>query len=92
MRVSQGVMNGNILRKVDPKYPREAKAKHIQGDVILSVQIDREGNVSVSKVESGPAVLADAATAAVKQWKYKPMTLNGEPVAVETIIKIQFHL
>lgn len=91
-RVSQGVMERNLVRKIHPVYPEGAKAQRIQGDVLLRVHIDREGNVSDLKVEGKPSLLDDAAIDAVKQWKYKPMTLNGEPVPVETIIKIRFQL
>jgi protein TonB len=91
-RVSPGVAQGNLLRKVNPHYPREAKENHVQGDVILQVTIDREGNVGNLRVVSGTPVLADAALDAVRQWKYRPYKLNGEPVAVVTTIEIQFHL
>jgi TonB family protein len=92
LRVSQGVMEGNVVRKVNPVYPVEARAARIQGDVILEVTISREGDVSHLAVISGHPLLADAATNAVKQWKYKPYLLNGNPVEIESTIKIQFHM
>lgn len=92
IRVSHDVMAANLLHKVDPRYPRDARAKHIQGDVILLATIDKQGNISGLKVVSGNPLLADAATEAVKQWKYAPFLLNGEPVEVETVLKIQFHM
>jgi periplasmic protein TonB len=92
LRVSSGVAEGLKIHDVKPKYPREAKEKGIQGDVLLQVMIDEKGHISDLKVVQGDPILAAAATDAIKKWKYKPYLLNGEPVQVETTIKIQFHL
>jgi len=92
IRVSQGVMEANVLHKVQPDYPAEAKANHIQGDVIFVANIDEQGNIAELKIVSGPPELAQAATEAVRQWKYKPFTIDGEPVEVETVIKIRFQM
>ena len=92
LRVSQGVSNSNLLEKVQPVYPLEARADHIQGDVILQVTISKEGKVTALKPISGPPVLVEAAMDAVRQWTYKPYTLNGQPVEIETSIKVQFHM
>ncbi|MGC2696216.1 MAG: energy transducer TonB [Candidatus Angelobacter sp.] len=92
IRVSSGVAEGLLLHKVDPKYPREAKKEHIQGTVLLEITIDRQGNVANMKVVQGDPTLADAAMDAVKQWKYKPYILNGEPIEVETVVRIIFHM
>lgn len=83
---------GLILHKVNPKYPAEAREKHIQGDVILQATINKQGDVAQLKLVKGDPILADAAMDAVKQWKYKPYLLNGEPVEVETTVKIIFHM
>ena len=91
-RVSPGAAEGNLLRRVDPRYPQEAKRNHIQGDVILQTTIDRDGSIRNLRVVYGAPVLAQAAVDAVRQWKYRPFKLKGEPVAVETAIKIRFHL
>lgn len=91
-RVAPGVANGNLLRKVDPQYPEEAKRNHVQGEVILQATIDRDGNIANLTIASGPAILAQAAFEAVRQWKYRPYKLNGEAVAVQTTIKIRFQL
>jgi TonB family protein len=82
----------NPLHKVNPEYPPEAKAKRIQGDVILKVTIDPEGNVTGPTPVTGDPLLVEAAVKAVQQWKCKPYLLNGKPVAVETTIKIMFHM
>ncbi|HEU5413229.1 MAG TPA: energy transducer TonB [Candidatus Angelobacter sp.] len=92
LRVSQGVAEGLVLHKVPPHYPEEAKEKHITGDVILGVTIDHSGNVSELKAISGDPLLARAAAEAVKQWKYKPYLLNGEPVEIETTVRISFRM
>lgn len=92
LHVSQAVAEKNVVYKVPPRYPIEAKEKHITGDVILGVTIDHSGSISELKVISGDPVLAQAAADAVKQWKYKPYLLNGEPVLVDTTVKITFRM
>src|SRR5690348_3264373 len=92
LRISSGVAEGLKTYHVDPTYPREARDKGIQGDVILQATIDTKGNITSLKAVKGDPILADASIEAVKQWKYKPFLLNGEPVEVETTIKIVFHM
>ena len=91
-RVSQGVAESHIIKKVPPHYPVEAKDRHITGDVVLDFVIDRNGGVKDLIVVSGDPVLAQAAVEAAQQWKYKPYLLNGEPVEVETTAKIIFRM
>lgn len=92
LRVSQGVADGNLIHKVDPRYPEAARQQHISGDVILQALINRDGNISELRPLQGPPPLIDTAMEAVWQWKYKPYRLNGEPVEVETAIKISFKM
>lgn len=92
LRVSSGVAEGLKTHTVNPKYPREAREQGIQGDVILQATIDTKGNITNLKVAQGDPILAAASIEAVKQWRYRPYVLNGEPVEVETTIKIQFHM
>ena len=92
LRVSSGVAEGLKTHTVDPIYPKEARDKGIEGDVILQATIDTKGNIANLKAVKGDPILADAAIEAVKQWKYKPFLLNDEPVEVETTIKIVFHM
>lgn len=92
VRVSQGVESGLILTKVAPVYPQEAREQHIQGTVVMSVKIDKEGNVYHVELISGHPLLAPAAIEAVEQWKYKPYLLNGNPVEVETQVQVNFTL
>lgn len=90
--VKSSIMQSQIVTKVQPKYPTEAKKARIQGKVVLSAIIDKEGNVSNLKVDSGPKELRQSSLDAVTQWKYKPFLLNGEPVAVTTTVNIIYTL
>lgn len=92
LRVSQGVAEGNLLRKIEPQYPQMAKVAHIQGDVILAATISKSGTIENLHQVSGHPILVQAAMEAVKQWRYKPYLLNGEPVEVETTIKVSFKM
>jgi TonB family protein len=92
VRISSGVSQTFLLRKVDPEYPPEAKDEHIEGVVRLEVNIDREGNVSNLEPISGDPALAAAAIEAVRQWKYRPYLLHGEPVEVDTQVEVNFRL
>ncbi len=90
IRVSSGVAEGQIIRRVDPVYPKEARENNIQGDVVLTATISKEGNIINLKLVSGPPLLADAATEAVKQWKYRPYLLDGEPIEIETTVTVRY--
>jgi protein TonB len=92
VRVSQGVTQGLIIRKVNPTYPPLARSARIQGTVVLQAEISKAGDIENLHVVSGHPMLAPAAIEAVKQWKYKPYILNGEPVEVETQITVNFTL
>lgn len=92
VRVSEGVSQRNLKHSVQPKYPKEAKEQGIQGDVGLRIVIDKEGNVAKISTVFGDPLLVAAATDAVQKWKYKPYSINGEPVEVETQITVRFHL
>lgn len=92
VRVSAGVMQGLLEHKVDPEYPADAKEKHIEGVVVLNVDIDNEGNVGRVELVSGHPMLAPAAMDAVLEWKYRPFVLNEEAVPVETTVEVKFAL
>jgi protein TonB len=92
VRVSQGVSTGLLVRKVQPAYPPLARQARIQGAVVLQAEISKDGNIENLRLLSGHPMLAPAAIEAVKQWRYKPYYLNGEPVAVETQITVNFTL
>src|SRR5262252_4825785 len=92
VRVSSGVSQGLLIRKVPPTYPPLARQARIQGTVILQAQISKTGDIEKLQLISGHPMLAPAAIEAVKQWKYKPYLLNGEPVEVETQVQVNFTL
>ena len=92
LQVSQGVSQGLLVHKVNPVYPRQAQEGHIQGSVQLLATIAEDGSISSVKVLKGDAALASAAADAVKQWKYKPYYLDGQPIAIQTQITLNFKL
>lgn len=92
VRISQGVAVGLLLKKVSPHYPDDARQARIQGQVVVQVLIDKNGDVEKATSVSGDSSLASAAIEAVKQWKYKPYLLNNQPMAVETQVVINFSL
>jgi TonB family protein len=87
-RVSQG----RLIHRVEPDYPEIAKMNHIQGAVVLQALITKDGLVTNLTPLSGPSVLFPASIAAVKQWRYEPYILNGDPVEVKTTITVIFQL
>ena len=92
LRVSQGVIQGLVIKKVAPIYPQQAMQMHLQGSVVLEANISKEGKITNVKTVSGDAVLARAAADAVRQWKYKPYVLNGEAVGIQTEVTVKFTL
>jgi periplasmic protein TonB len=92
MKISSGVMNGNLLQKITPRYPEIARQARISGTVVLQATISKTGQIINLKVVSGPAMLQQAALEAVQQWRYRPYELNGEPVEVETTVNVVFNL
>jgi len=92
VRISQGVTKGLLVQKIEPQYPPLARAARVQGEVVLSAVIDGNGQINNLQLVSGHPMLVQAAIAAVKQWRYKPYLLNGQPVEVETTITVIFSL
>jgi len=90
--VSSGVMQGMLIYKVIPAYPVVAQAIRASGTVVLQATISRTGAIENLHVVDGPAMLRQAALDAVKQWRYRPYMLNGQPVEVETTVDVQFKL
>jgi len=90
--VNGAVAEGNVLSNARPVYPEAARAARVQGSVLLAVVISKDGSVESVTVTSGEALLRDAAVTAVKQWKYKPMVANGQPVRVQTTVTVNFSL
>ena len=92
LRISQGVSQGLIVKKVQPVYPPQARLTRLEGIVELQASVSKSGSISGVKQLSGDPVLGRAAIDAVRQWKYKPYFLNGEPVEVETQVTVNFKL
>jgi periplasmic protein TonB len=92
VRISQGVTRGMVISKIEPKYPSIAVTARITGVVLLKAIISKEGRITELQVVSGHPVLIPAALDAVKQWRYRPYLLNGEPVEVETTIMVNFDI
>ncbi len=92
VRISQGVTKGMLLHKIEPPYPKLALAARITGVVLLKAIISRDGEIKELQVVSGHPILVPAAIDAVKQWRYRPYLLNGEPVEVETNISVTFQI
>lgn len=92
VKVSQGVSQGLLVKRVQPVYPSQALQMRLEGTVLLQANITKEGKISNVKVLKGDNVLAKAAIDAVKQWTYNPYLLNGEPVEIQTQMNITFKL
>jgi periplasmic protein TonB len=92
VRISQGVTAGMLIHKVDPEYPPISRAARVQGNVVLKAIINREGNIQDLQLVSGHPMLVPAAITAVREWRYRPYLLNGQPVEVETTITVIFTL
>ena len=92
VRVSSGVSTGLLIKKVPPIYPEEAKRNRIQGQVQLAVVINKQGDVVDVEVVDGPIELAVSAVNAVRRWKYQPYLLQGEPIAVHTLVIVNYSL
>lgn len=92
IRVGGNVQAASLTRQIQPVYPQIARTAHIQGTVILHAIIAKDGSIQELTYVSGPALLMRAAMDAVRQWRYKPTLLNGEPVEVDTTIQVVFTL
>ncbi len=86
------MMEGNLIYRVQPEYPALARQVRIQGLVVLRAMISRDGAIENLQALSGHPLLVPAALNAVRQWRYRPYVLNGEPVEVETEVKVNFIL
>src|SRR5215813_1121368 len=83
---------GRLLQKVQPLYPPTARQMQIQGEVVLTALIARDGTIEGLRATSGHPLLIPAAIQAVSQWRYKPYILNGSATEVETTIRVNFRL
>ena len=86
------MLQGSLIRRVEPVYPALARNARIQGSVVLAALISKEGTMENLKLISGHPMLVPAALQAVSQWRYRPYVLNGEAIEVETQITVNFIL
>jgi protein TonB len=86
------VATGRLLAPIQPVYPAIARAARIQGTVVVQAIISKDGKIEQLHVISGPPMLQSAATEAIQRARYRPLLLNGEPVAVETTINVVFTM
>jgi TonB family protein len=91
IRVVGNVLESKLVHKVDPVYPDAAKVARVPGIVILQVTVGVEGNVLEAQVLRGHPLLDQAALEAVRQWRYSPTMLNGEPVPVIATVSLRFN-
>jgi len=89
---TSSMLQGSLLRRVDPVYPPLARSARIQGQVVLAAIISKAGTIQHLQVLSGHPMLVNAALDAVSQWRYRPYVLNGEVIEVETQITVNFKL
>jgi protein TonB len=92
LELSPEVAEGSLLYRVEPEYPEEARQRQMQGSVVLDVRMGRDGAVQTVNPVSGQGLLADAAIAAVKQWRFKPRMVKGQPVEMQTKVILNFRL
>jgi TonB family protein len=92
VRVGGQVQESKIIRRVPPIYPELARRAGVEAVVILEVIVDEEGNVTNVRVLRSHPLLEQAAIDAVKQWKYSPTLVNGEPVPVVATVMVEFKL
>ena len=92
IRVSSGVSSGLLIHKVSPDYPPLARQARVQGTVLLEATIAADGTIENLRVVSGHPMLVSSAVNAVKQWRYRPYLLNGQPVEVQTTVEVHFNL
>jgi len=90
IRVSSGVAQGQLIHQVTPVYPAQAKLAQINGTVVLQAVVGKDGSVTKVKALRGPPILIESALQAVRQWRYKPFAVNGEPAEADIEISLKF--
>jgi len=88
--ISTAVSGGKVVKSVTPVYPTVVTAKAIAEGVVVKLTIDKQGVPRDLRVTKGDPILAKAALKALRQWRWKPYKLNGEPVEVESSVYIKF--
>jgi periplasmic protein TonB len=92
VRVGGDVKPPQLVERVQPEYPTVARLAHVQGTVVIDAVISKSGSVISEHAVSGPSLLVPSALDAVKQWKYQPTYLNGQPVNLAMQVTVDFQL
>ncbi|MGA9978794.1 MAG: TonB family protein [Candidatus Sulfotelmatobacter sp.] len=90
--LSPAAAENSLIHRVEPDYPEEARNRQLQGAVVLDIHIGQDGTVQDAKLVSGEPLLADAAMAAVRQWRFQPRLVDGAPVEMQTTVTLNFRL
>ncbi len=92
IKVGGEVQSASLVKKITPQYPSIAKSAHVSGTVTLRAIISKDGSIEQLQYVSGPPLLMASAITAVKEWRYRPTMLNGQPVEVDTTVQVVFSL
>jgi protein TonB len=92
VKFSEGLIEAQLISRIEPQYPTLGRLTKTEGTVRLHAIISRDGRITSLDVISGHPLLVQAALDAVRQWRYRPTMLNGEPVQVETSITVIFRM
>jgi TonB family protein len=92
LALSPAAAENSLIHRVEPEYPEEARNRQLQGAVVLDIHIGQDGLVQEAKLVSGEPLLADAAMAAVRQWRFQPRLVDGAPAEMQTRITLNFRL
>jgi TonB family protein len=90
--LSPAAAESSLIHRVEPDYPEAARSRQLQGAVVLDVHIGQDGTVQDLKLVSGEPLLADAAMAAVRQWRFQPRSIDGAPAEMQTKVTLKFRL
>ena len=90
--INGGILNGKAVSKPAPEYPAIARAARASGTVVVRITVDKSGRVSEAEAESGHPLLQQAAASAVRQWRFTPTLLSGQPVRVTGKVTVNFNL
>ena len=92
VRVGGQVKAPSLVHRVNPQYPAVAQTAQVEGTVVLEATVNKAGRVESVRVVNGNPLLDPAAIEAVKQWRYEPLTLNGEPVPFILTVTVSFRV
>jgi len=92
VKVGQAEAEAHLISSVQPQYPAKAREKGIQGTVMFRAIVGKDGSIDKLYLLSGHPLLVSASIDPVKQWKYKPFVVNGEPIEAEIVIAVNFQL